>query len=479
MLTHRALLANIEQVAAVRAADDPRRRRRARRAAALPRLRPQRGARQRARAAGQAGAGRAVRPEGPLDLVEDEACTVVPVAPAGVRPLARGRATSPTGWRRCGWCSGSAPLAPDLIEAFTAAPGSRSTRATASPRPRPWSPAPCAASASDRLGRRRPARGRAPARRRARPRARRRGPGRDPGPRRQPVQRLLARRADGPDADGWWATGDVGFLDATGDLFLVDRLKELVIVSGFNVYPREVEDGDPRGPGVAEAAVIGVPDARPVRPWSPTCARRTRPETRSPPACAATARPAGPVQAADPHRGRRRAAAHGHRQGAEGPAARPRAPPRPGAAGVTEPAAPARPLYADGQAGPPVRRRPRGRHRAVCAELGETYDEVDIDDDPSCATVRRGDPGDPSSTAASTTSGGSTPTGCGRAHPAGPHPVEGGGTLSHVLAGGSCPNSGLFSRSQTPTVPRRSSLDRASTDPARAAAPTSGTETCQ
>ena len=46
----------------------------------------------------------------------------------------------------------------------------------------------------------------------------------------------------GPDDEGWWSTGDVGFLDASGDLFLVDRLKELVIVSGFNVYPIEVED---------------------------------------------------------------------------------------------------------------------------------------------------------------------------------------------------------------------------------------------
>jgi long-chain acyl-CoA synthetase len=64
----------------------------------------------------------------------------------------------------------------------------------------------------------------------------------------------------GPDADGWWGTGDVGFLDASGDLFLVDRLKELVIVSGFNVYPVEVEDVIREVPGVAEAAVIGVED---------------------------------------------------------------------------------------------------------------------------------------------------------------------------------------------------------------------------
>jgi long-chain acyl-CoA synthetase len=66
--------------------------------------------------------------------------------------------------------------------------------------------------------------------------------------------------ADGPDEDGWYSTGDVGFLDSSGDLFLVDRVKELVIVSGFNVYPTEVEDVIREVDGVADAAVIGVPD---------------------------------------------------------------------------------------------------------------------------------------------------------------------------------------------------------------------------
>jgi long-chain acyl-CoA synthetase len=64
----------------------------------------------------------------------------------------------------------------------------------------------------------------------------------------------------GPDEDGWWGTGDVGFIDEWDNLFLVDRLKELVIVSGFNVYPVEVEDVIREVPGVAEAAVIGVDD---------------------------------------------------------------------------------------------------------------------------------------------------------------------------------------------------------------------------
>jgi long-chain acyl-CoA synthetase len=64
---------------------------------------------------------------------------------------------------------------------------------------------------------------------------------------------------DGPDADGWWATGDIGYADADGDLFLVDRVRELILVSGFNVYPREVELVLESHPGVAEAAAIGTP----------------------------------------------------------------------------------------------------------------------------------------------------------------------------------------------------------------------------
>ncbi|WP_082377424.1 AMP-binding protein [Micromonospora sp. NRRL B-16802] len=67
---------------------------------------------------------------------------------------------------------------------------------------------------------------------------------------------------DGPDADGWWPTGDVAYADADGDLFLVDRLGELILVNGFNVYPREVELVLGGHPGVAESAVLGVPHPR-------------------------------------------------------------------------------------------------------------------------------------------------------------------------------------------------------------------------
>ncbi|MBC8092863.1 MAG: AMP-binding protein, partial [Pseudonocardia sp.] len=68
--------------------------------------------------------------------------------------------------------------------------------------------------------------------------------------------------AGGPDAEGWFRTADVGFLDADGDLHLVDRSSDLVIVNGFNVYPREVERVLAELDGVAEAAVVGVPDDR-------------------------------------------------------------------------------------------------------------------------------------------------------------------------------------------------------------------------
>lgn len=62
----------------------------------------------------------------------------------------------------------------------------------------------------------------------------------------------------GADDEGWFATGDVAYADADGDLRLVDRRKDLIIVSGFNVYPREVEDALMRLDGVLEVAVMGV-----------------------------------------------------------------------------------------------------------------------------------------------------------------------------------------------------------------------------
>jgi long-chain acyl-CoA synthetase len=60
--------------------------------------------------------------------------------------------------------------------------------------------------------------------------------------------------------DDWLLTGDIGIMDADGYFSIVDRKKDMVLVSGFNVYPNEIEDCLARHPGIMEAAVIGVPD---------------------------------------------------------------------------------------------------------------------------------------------------------------------------------------------------------------------------
>jgi long-chain acyl-CoA synthetase len=66
--------------------------------------------------------------------------------------------------------------------------------------------------------------------------------------------------ADVMTADGYFKTGDVGVIDADGNIKIVDRLKDMIIVSGFNVYPNEIEDVLTQHPAVVEAAVIGKPD---------------------------------------------------------------------------------------------------------------------------------------------------------------------------------------------------------------------------
>ena len=62
--------------------------------------------------------------------------------------------------------------------------------------------------------------------------------------------------------DGWLRTGDVATVDEGGHLRIVDRKKDMIIVSGFNVYPNEIEDVAALHPGVLEAGVVGVPDER-------------------------------------------------------------------------------------------------------------------------------------------------------------------------------------------------------------------------
>ncbi len=67
--------------------------------------------------------------------------------------------------------------------------------------------------------------------------------------------------ADAFDADGWFATGDLGHRSVDGYYTISGRAKELIISGGYNVYPREVEEVLAQCPGVAEVAVVGLPDA--------------------------------------------------------------------------------------------------------------------------------------------------------------------------------------------------------------------------
>ena len=200
-------------------------------------------------------------PRGTLDVVAEHGVTVVPVAPA-VFPhwlALDDLATAMAGVRLV--ASGSAPLARAVMEEFTsrtgvpvhqgyglteAAPVVTSTLASAEPAPGSLG------SALPGVGLRlvddhglEPEAG-------------------DPGEVEIRGANLFSGYwpdgADAPGPEGWWATGDVGYLDDGGDLFLVDRAAEVVVVAGFSVYPREVEAVIGQVPGVLEAAVIGVPD---------------------------------------------------------------------------------------------------------------------------------------------------------------------------------------------------------------------------
>ena len=64
------------------------------------------------------------------------------------------------------------------------------------------------------------------------------------------------------DAEGWLSTGDIGKMDEDGFFFIVDRKKDMILVSGFNVYPNEVEGVVALHPGVLEVAAVGVPDEK-------------------------------------------------------------------------------------------------------------------------------------------------------------------------------------------------------------------------
>ncbi|MEP7327702.1 MAG: long-chain-fatty-acid--CoA ligase [Betaproteobacteria bacterium] len=64
------------------------------------------------------------------------------------------------------------------------------------------------------------------------------------------------------DKDGWFATGDIGVMDDRGFFRIVDRKKDMILVSGFNVYPNEIEGVVAAHPGVLECAAVGIPDAK-------------------------------------------------------------------------------------------------------------------------------------------------------------------------------------------------------------------------
>ncbi len=206
-------------------------------------------------------------PEGSLDIIEDEAVSVVPVAPAVFAHWMQ----VPSLEERLGpvrlALSGSAPLSPDLVVAFTdrtgiavhqgyglteAAPVATSTLCSASDVPEPRSVGAALPGVELRLSdgasfwdAEEPE-------------------GEDGGEIWIRGANLFSGYwpdgADGPDEAGWWPTGDVGYLDEAGRLFLVDRIKDLVIVSGFNVYPSEVEEVIAELDDVMEAAVIGTED---------------------------------------------------------------------------------------------------------------------------------------------------------------------------------------------------------------------------
>jgi fatty-acyl-CoA synthase len=64
------------------------------------------------------------------------------------------------------------------------------------------------------------------------------------------------------DTEGWFHTGDLGYLDEEGFLYIVDRVKDMVLTGGENVYPAEVEGALYQHPAVADVAVVGMPDER-------------------------------------------------------------------------------------------------------------------------------------------------------------------------------------------------------------------------
>src|SRR3546814_9547813 len=72
-----------------------------------------------------------------------------------------------------------------------------------------------------------------------------------------PYTTLFRSTAEAIDADGWLHTGDMARMDEEGYFYIVDRKKDMIMVSGFNVYPNEIEDVLAAMPGVREVAAVG------------------------------------------------------------------------------------------------------------------------------------------------------------------------------------------------------------------------------
>ncbi|MCW2866035.1 MAG: AMP-dependent synthetase and ligase [Marmoricola sp.] len=261
MLTHRALLANTEQIAAVE-----------------PPLMTGRdvvlGVMPLAHVYGlNAVLGQVVRqharlvlvdhfePEGSLDIIEDEAISVVPVAPVVVAYWLRVAGLEDHLGPVRLVLSGSAPLSPEVREAFAARTTVAVHQGYGLTEAAPVVTSTMGSTDPDRRSVGRPLPG---VEVRVRDESGRVPHDGDPGEIEVRGANLFSGYwpdgAEGPDPEGWWRTGDVGLLDPDGDLVLVDRVKDVVVVSGFNVYPVEVEHVISELSEVAEVAVVGVED---------------------------------------------------------------------------------------------------------------------------------------------------------------------------------------------------------------------------
>jgi len=86
----------------------------------------------------------------------------------------------------------------------------------------------------------------------------------------------------------FFRTGDVGYMDEEGYVFIVDRIKDMIIASGFNIYPRRIEDALYEHDAVAEVTVVGIPDnyrGEAPKAYVRLRTARTRPRPTSSPSC--------------------------------------------------------------------------------------------------------------------------------------------------------------------------------------------------